>query len=85
MTEAHIRLTVTPHGVERVEPDTAVVSSMGSVPGKDCVYGRFFTSRETASQWLSEHPGAVILTLNEVYQVWKLTTEQEPLKSIFQQ
>jgi alkylmercury lyase len=83
VTGDKVHLTVTPEGIERVEPTTAVVSSMGSVPGRDCVYGRFFTSRETASKWLSEHPGAAILSLDEVYQVWKLVSEKEPLKSIF--
>lgn len=79
-----VRLTVTQKGARNITPNTAVVSSMGNVPGKDCVYGRFFSSRETASHWLSMHPGGVVLSIDEVYQIWQIASGEEPLKSILE-
>ena len=37
-----------------------------------CNYGHFFASREAATQWQAAHPQAVILSVEEAYQVGKL-------------
>ena len=89
VTGAKIRLTVTPERVERAEPSSAVVSWMRG-PSWDpwntrstgCAFGHFFTSPETATKYASEHPGVVILSLDEVYQVAKLVIESEPFKRL---
>jgi alkylmercury lyase len=58
-----IRLTVTPEGVESVEPITAVVSrkyggvDLENVRGTGCHYGHFFVSRKTASAYAALHAG----------------------------
>jgi alkylmercury lyase len=58
-----IRVTVTPDGVHKVEPEAAVVSWVNSnvdpsnIRGSVCHYVYFFSSSETASKWIAEHPG----------------------------
>jgi alkylmercury lyase len=87
----YIRLTVTPEGVQRVEPTTAVVSRrfMGGtfhdVRGTVCNYGHLFASPETASEYAARHTGAgfEVSTADEAFRIGQLMLEQEPLKSVF--
>jgi alkylmercury lyase len=57
-----IQVTVTPDGVEKVKPESAVVSWVNSsidpsnIRGSVCHYVYFFRSPETASKWIAEHP-----------------------------
>jgi alkylmercury lyase len=83
-----VRLIGTPEGAREVEPSTAVVSW---VPGTEsfenirswfCNLTNFFASVETASQYVSGHPGLVIVPIDEVFQLGKLLWEREPYKSI---
>jgi hypothetical protein len=37
-----------------------------------CNYGHFFASREAATQWQAAHQEALILSIEEAYQVGKL-------------
>jgi hypothetical protein len=58
-----IQVTVTPDGVQKVKPESAVASSVNSVVdlpnirGSICHYVHFFSSSKTASKWIAEHPG----------------------------
>jgi alkylmercury lyase len=83
-----VRLIGTPEGAREVEPSTAVVSW---VPGTEsfenirswfCNFTNFFTSVETASQYVSRHPGLVIVPIDEVFKLGKLLWEREPYQSI---
>ena len=76
-----IRLTVTPEGVEDVEPSDTVLSVIipGITPACDtnrtgpdsavCSYMHFFSSREAAEKWLKENPTVAILTPDEAFQL----------------
>jgi Alkylmercury lyase len=70
-TGKEIRLTATPHGVEDMAPEGAVLSlrlpsretSAGNARETICVYGHFFVDREHASTWPGLHPDAVLLSV----------------------
>ena len=87
----YVRLTVTPEGVERVEPTTAVVSrrfvggTFENVRGTLCQYGHLFASPETASEYDARHSGAglEVSTVDEAFRIGQIMLEQQPLKSIF--
>jgi alkylmercury lyase len=71
-----IRVTVTPDGVQKVEPETAVVSWVNSVDpsnitGSVCHYVYFFSSSETASRWVVEHPGKMFYPVIDAFQAAK--------------
>jgi alkylmercury lyase len=83
-----VQLIGTPEGARDVEPSTAVVSW---VPGTQnwenvragfCNLTNFFTSVETASEYVSKHPGLIIVSVDEVFQLGKLLWDREPYKSI---
>src|SRR5215218_7134335 len=62
-----IQVTVTPDGVQKVKPESAVVSWVNSVVDLSnirrsvCHYVHFFSSPETASKWITEHPGKMMM------------------------
>jgi alkylmercury lyase len=72
-----IQVTVTPDGVEKVEPEAAVVSwvnssvDLSNIRGSVCHYVYFFSSSETASKWIAEHPGKVFYSVNDAFQAAK--------------
>jgi alkylmercury lyase len=79
-TRERVRVTVSPTGVERVEPKDAVVSfplpgvgdfahSAENVMGTFCHSVFFFTSRESGQQWRSTHEGTVLYSLDEAYEI----------------
>ncbi len=75
-----VRVTVTPEGVEQVEPPDAVVSMVAPEASPDvrrvfCDYVNFFHSAEAAVGWLAEHPGATTLPVAEAYQLGCRLTE----------
>ena len=80
VTGSSIHLIVTPEQVLDLEPAEAQVSLIVDVAAgcchnvrEDvCNYGHFFASREAATQWQAAHRQAVILSVEEVYQVGKL-------------
>jgi hypothetical protein len=47
-----------------------------------CNFTNFFTSVETASEYVSKHPGLVIVPVDEVFQIGKLLWGREPFASI---
>jgi alkylmercury lyase len=76
-TGRSICLTVTPERVLNLYPPGAVVSlnmpkasaCCGNVREDVCQHGHFFASREAATSWQATHPLAVILSVEEAYQV----------------
>jgi alkylmercury lyase len=83
-----VRLIGTPEGAKEVEPSTAVVSwvpgteSLENFRANICDFTHFFTSVETASQYVAQHPGLVIIPVDEVFQFGKLFWDRELLKSL---
>ncbi len=80
VTGSSIQLTVTPEQVLDLDPGEAQVSLVVDVTAGRCSnvredvcdYGHFFASREAATRWQAAHPQAVILSVEEAYQVGKL-------------
>jgi alkylmercury lyase len=83
-----IRLTSTPQGVQDVNPATAVVSWVPKVDTPDnirsrfCNFTHFFTSAATASEYIAQHPGLVIVPIEQVFQIGQSMWNREPFKSI---
>ena len=80
VTRSSIHLIVTPEQVLDLDPAEAQVSLVVDVAAgcrhnvrEDvCNYGHFFASREAAFLWQAAHQEAVILSVEEAYQVGKL-------------
>ena len=72
-----IQVTVTPDGVQNVEPESAVVSWVNSsvdpsnIRGSICHYVYFFSSSETASKWIAEHPGKMFYPVIDAFRAAK--------------
>jgi alkylmercury lyase len=66
-----IRLEVTPAGLERLEPETAVISlrlpaavePCSNVRVTFCAYSRFFASPEATARWQAQTPEGIVLPL----------------------
>lgn len=76
ITGEKIRVSVTPDRVEKVEPESAVVSwvrniDVTNIRGSGCNNVNFFISAETASKWIAEHPDQTFYPANDVYQALK--------------
>jgi alkylmercury lyase len=77
VTGAAIHLTVTPEHIERASPSDAVVSVVVPAAGEAscnvresfCIYSHFLRSREAAAPWLLEHPGAILLSVEDAFQL----------------
>ncbi|MFQ6013650.1 MAG: organomercurial lyase [Thermoplasmata archaeon] len=77
---ATIRLEVSPKGVVKIDPGSAVVSWVIGVDTTDirasfCNSVNFFASPETAGEWSSNRPGLRILTVREVEEVDRVLVE----------
>jgi alkylmercury lyase len=72
-----IRVSVTADGVQKVEPESAVVSWVNSsvdpsnIRGSVCHYVYFFSSSETASKWIAEHPGKMFYPVVDAFRAAK--------------
>jgi alkylmercury lyase len=72
-----IQVTVTPDGVQKVEPAAAVVSWVNSsvdpsnIRESICHYVYFFSSSETASKWIAEHPGKMFYPVIDAFRAAK--------------
>ena len=83
VTRVDIRLTVTPEGVEKTDPDGVVMSFVmpetagyrADLRGTFCRYVNFFASDQAGTTWLSENAGAVILSLAEAYALGRIRNE----------
>jgi alkylmercury lyase len=79
-TGEEVRLTVSPSGIQTVEPVDVVVSFL--IPDEDelrenvtasfCHFVYFFRSREDGEAWVSEHEGTFLLSLQEAFTVGQL-------------
>jgi alkylmercury lyase len=73
VTGEKIQVAVSPDGVQRVKPKSAVVSwvnaiDLSNVRGSGCQYIHFFSSTESVSKWIARHPGKTFyLVNNDVY------------------
>lgn len=86
-----IRATVGPGGIERIEPASAMLTSRkdgdaDDVRGSMCQYGHYFTSQETAAEYVARQGGAGgtpldILAPDSAFRLSEALTEQEPLRS----
>jgi alkylmercury lyase len=80
VTGRSIQLTVTPEQVLDLDPGEAQVSLVVDVAAECCYnvredvcnYGHFFASREAALLWQAAHRQAVILSVEEAYQLGRL-------------
>jgi alkylmercury lyase len=88
-----ILATISPRGVEHIEPPTAVLTSRRGgdardVRGSMCQFGHFFTSRTSAAEYVAHHGGAVggvpldILTPTEAFDNARALTDLEPFRDI---
>jgi len=75
VTGDKIRLTVAPDGVKELDPASAVMSFVRPEAGQIrenvilnfCHFVHFFSSAEAGSQWILEHKGNFILSIDEAY------------------
>lgn len=77
VTDEKVTLTVSPEGVEELDPSSAVVSWTREADGRDirgtfCRYGRFFARPQTAKQWQQDHPHTEILEVQEALEAVRL-------------
>lgn len=80
VTGASVTLSITPNGIENLTPASAVVSLV--IPASRaacecdraafCNRGHFFCSRGAASVWQVTHQDALILTVQDAYQLGQL-------------
>jgi alkylmercury lyase len=75
-----VHIEVTPAGIERVEPPSAVVSivaarDLATFRRVSCNNAHFFSSPEAASRWLEKHPEATILSVEDAFRLGRLIAE----------
>lgn len=78
VTGEMIQISMTPAGLEKVQPENAVVSVVGTEvdmrggpESSRCTQMLFFGSRESAEQWRQNRTGIFILTLEEAFELAK--------------
>jgi alkylmercury lyase len=76
VTSEKIRIHVTPDRVEKIEPKSAVVSytkniDLTDIRGTVCNNVNFFSSPETAIEWIAERPNVTFYPASYVYQAHK--------------
>lgn len=82
-TQTEIRLTVTPEGIETIEPGNAVVSIIAPDISEPCCDVRsafcdevhFFSTPDAASNWVTEHDQGIILPVNEAFDLGQILSE----------
>ncbi|MEC1158912.1 MULTISPECIES: organomercurial lyase MerB [Bacillaceae] len=72
-----VRLTVEPERIVKVEPSTAVVSivtpdDMSAVRSAFCNEVHFFSSPSAAQDWLNQHPGGKVLSVEDAFKLGNL-------------
>ena len=82
-----VRLTVTPDGVEGLNPSSAVVSwsldsDLDNIRGSFCNLTHYFASRETATQFVSDRPGPVIVPVESVFEAASMLRDLDAFKSL---
>lgn len=84
-----VRLTVSPDGVEGLHPSSAVVSwslesDMDNIRGSFCDLTHYFASRETATQYVSDRPGLVLVPVESVFEAAKTLRDTEAVRSLLE-
>jgi alkylmercury lyase len=81
-TGAPISLTVTPERVEAVAPRGTVVSMLepredmlADVVTRLCHYIHFFASEASGRAWITKHPGAMLLALEDAFELGRRTNQ----------
>ena len=81
-TGAPISLTVTPERVEAVAPRGTVVSMLepredmlADVVKRLCHYIHFFASQASGRAWTKKHPGTVLLSLDDAFELGRRTNQ----------
>jgi alkylmercury lyase len=82
-TGAPVHLIVAPHGVASVHPPEVVVSFLlpdeaelrRHTTASFCHFVHFFASPEAARDWITRHPGAWLLTLDEAFALGRAVNE----------
>ena len=76
VTGEPIRLTISPEGIEEVNPAATVISFLtpdekfgNDVITRFCHHIHFFASQGAAESWTADRPGHLILTLEEAFEV----------------
>ena len=80
VTGEQVRLMVMPDGIRNLTPSEAVVSivlpqqaeACRDVRGAFCNQVHFFSSRDGASSWLEQHPTALLLSVDEAFQLGRM-------------
>ncbi len=78
-----MRVDLTPFGVDRVEPESAVLSVVGprvedaprtadAIRALFCHFVHFFVSREAASEWVPSDQETAILSVEEGFRLGEL-------------
>ncbi|QQD84545.1 MULTISPECIES: organomercurial lyase MerB [Jeotgalicoccus] len=72
-----VKLTVEPDRVISVEPSTSVVSivtpdDMSSIRSAFCNEVHFFSSASEAQDWLNQHPGGKVLSVEDAFELGNL-------------
>ena len=86
-TGEEIRLVVTPHGVDSIEPRTAVCSfplldgsqfdaSATNVMGSFCHFVLFFASPESGERWAVGHEGTSLYSIKEAFELGRRFNER---------
>jgi alkylmercury lyase len=78
-TNRRIQLTVTPQDVIDLDPPGMVMSWLKTEPAKIrenvvanfCHYVHFFHSADASADWVLEHPGTFVMTVQEAYAIGK--------------
>lgn len=85
-----VRLSVTPGGIEDLNPGSAVVSwslesDLDNIRGSFCDLTHYFASRETAAQYISDHPGLVIVPVESVFEAAGKLKELDAFKALVEE
>lgn len=80
-TGTMVRVQLTPDTVERVEPSSAVVSmitpeTIEDVRSAFCNFVHFFSSSESATKWLADNPGAVVIPVADAYNLGRMLAKR---------
>ena len=80
ITTRLIQLVVTPNGVQDVRPADVTVSFVrgcerGGI-GACCPDIHFLSSAQAASVWLTSHPGGIVLTLDEAWELGRIFVDE---------
>lgn len=83
VTGETVTLTVTPDGPRDVSPGSAVMSYLlptgdwtDDVFERFCHYILLFASKDAGRQWVAEHPGTYLMSLDEAYELARLQADR---------